>query len=88
MMQTERDTLTVDIYLTPQELGDVARQLLDEKGYTQAEAGRMLGVAQPTIADALRGDNMKTIRALLETLAETRIEGPYYKAQVHISFTT
>ena len=52
------------------QLMDEVRRLIESRGLTQAQAGALLGVAQPRVSDLLRGKiGLFTIDALVNMLA-------------------
>lgn len=55
-------------------LMDELRRLIDSRGLTQAQAGALLGVAQPRVSDLLRGKiGLFTIDALVNMLAHAGV---------------
>ena len=57
--------------LTSYELQQYAKDLLTEKGITQAEAARKMGVADPTLSIALNADTPSRYAGTLKRLIET-----------------
>lgn len=56
------------------QLMDEVRRLIESRGVTQAQAGELLGVAQPRVSDLLRGKiGLFTIDALVNMLAHAGV---------------
>jgi len=68
-------------YIDADELPALARQVMEK--HTQVEAAEALGVSQPQISAALRGESryLDTCRRIVEAFTDYRLEGPKYQFQ-------
>jgi len=66
------------VYLT---VDAIAAQMKQEMNSTQQEMAKRIGVSQPTVARALRGDQrqIKTLRKIARELGYDISESAYYK---------
>lgn len=76
----------VERYLTPQELAQLAREVLRKKGVTQMQAAEIVGVTQPTVAAALKGRSIDTASAIIKKIGGTSVSGPYFKVELQADF--
>lgn len=69
-------------FISEEELLKLAKKVREDKGLTQVQVGKQLGVAQATIAQA-ENDPTRSLSKLrlkiITEFSELRVEGPFYK---------
>lgn len=69
--------------LNSQQLQQYAKDLLEEKGLSQADATRKMGIAPPTLSIALNSDNPSRYAGTLKRLIETYTDYKITSEKIH-----